>query len=52
MNDAAKKARRAYIRAWQRANKDKVAKNQERYWTKKAREMELDSAESEPTKTD
>lgn len=39
MNDAAKEARRAYKREWQRKNKDKVKAYQEKYWNKKAAEM-------------
>ena len=36
MNDAAKEARRKYMREWARKNKDKVRANQERYWERKA----------------
>lgn len=36
MNDSAKKARNEYMREWRRRNKDKVKRNQERYWQKKA----------------
>lgn len=36
MTDAAKAARRAYRREWQRANKDKCRAYMERYWEKKA----------------
>lgn len=36
MNEAAKEARRAYKRKWQRENPDKVKAQQERYWNKKA----------------
>ena len=45
MNEAAKEARRAYIREWQRKNKDKVRAAQVRYWERKAEELR--SAESE-----
>lgn len=38
MNEAAKEARRAYKREWNRKNKDKVKAAQQRYWEKKARE--------------
>lgn len=38
MNKAAKEARRAYKRKWQRENPDKVKEYQARYWDKKARE--------------
>lgn len=50
MNEAAKEARRIYIREWQRKNKDKVKAAQMRYWEKKAQEMK--SAESEVEKND
>lgn len=36
MTDAAKEARRAYKRAWNKANPDKVKKHQENYWQKRA----------------
>ncbi len=36
MTDAAKEARRAYKREWNRKNRDKVKAAQERYWTRKA----------------
>ena len=38
MTDAAKEARRAYKREWNRKNKDKVKAAQERYWNKRAEE--------------
>lgn len=47
MNEAAKAARRAYIREWQRKNKDKVRATQERYWTRKAQELEQRSEDAE-----
>jgi hypothetical protein len=40
MTEKAKEARRAYKRAWQRNNPDKVRAQQERYWNKKAAEGE------------
>ena len=40
MDERAKEARRAYKRAWNHANKDKVKAAQERYWMRKAAEME------------
>ncbi len=49
MDEKAKEARRLYIRAWQRANKDKVRAAQIRYWKKKAAEMEPAASESEDT---
>ena len=39
MNEAAAAARRAYQREWRRKNPEKIRAAQERYWTKKAREM-------------
>ena len=36
MTDAAKEARKAYKRAWNRANPDQVRKYQENYWNKRA----------------
>lgn len=38
--NAAKEARRTYFREWQRKNREKVKKYQDRYWAKKAAEME------------
>ncbi len=40
MNEAAKEARRAYRREWQRKNPDKVRAYQERYWSRKAAEKQ------------
>lgn len=40
MTDKAKEARRAYKREWNRKNKDKVKAAQERYWNKKAEQLE------------
>lgn len=37
MTEAAKEARRAYKRAWNAKNKDKVKAAQERYWERKAK---------------
>ena len=39
MNEAAKEARRKYLREWQRNNKDKLKVYMARYWEKKAIEM-------------
>jgi len=49
MTEEAKKARRAYQKAWREANKDKVKATQERFWAKKAAEMA--AAEAAETKT-
>lgn len=40
MDEKAKAARRVYNREWQRRNKEKVKRYQERYWIKKARILE------------
>ena len=36
LSEAAKEARRAYKRRWNRENPEKVKAQQERYWAKKA----------------
>lgn len=36
MTEQAREARRAYKRAWNQRNKDKVRAAQERYWNRKA----------------
>ena len=43
MNEAAKEARRAYKRKWQRENRDKVKQYQENYWNRKAQEAAANS---------
>ena len=40
MTERAKKARREYKRKWNRENRDKVRAHQEKYWERKALEME------------
>lgn len=52
MNEAAKAARRAYKKQWQRDNPDKVKKYQERYWEKKAREAAEAEAAAEAAGSD
>lgn len=37
--DAATEARRAYMKAWRAANKDKVKEHNRRYWERKAAKM-------------
>ena len=39
MTDAAKEARRAYKRAWNKANPEKVKAYQANYWQKKAEQQ-------------
>ena len=36
----AKELKREYYREWRKNNKDKVKASQDRYWLKKARELE------------
>ena len=40
MSESAKAIKRERHREWQRANRDKVAQYQERYWERLARERE------------
>ena len=47
MSEKAKEARRRYKRAWNAANPDKVRAAQERFWMKKAAEIEA-AREREP----
>ena len=39
MTDAAKEARRAYKRAWNKANPERVRQYNENYWNKKAEQQ-------------
>lgn len=50
MTEAAKKARREYIRKWRRDHPEKVRETNRRYWEKKAAQMEAgggDNADSD-----
>lgn len=40
MSEAAREARRAYKREWNRRNPDKVKAAQERYWNRKAQQAQ------------
>lgn len=40
LSEEAKKAKREYQKQWREKNKDKVKSQQERYWEKKALEMQ------------
>ena len=40
MSEAAKEARRAYKREWNRRNPEKVRAAQERYWKRKAQQTQ------------
>lgn len=50
MDERAKEARRAYRRAWAKKNPDKVRAQQERYWTKRAKETEPEAQRREDLK--
>lgn len=47
MDEKAKEARRAYKRAWNRANRDRVKAAQERYWSRKAEKAAQESKEQQ-----
>lgn len=49
MTNQAMEVRRAYKRAWNRANRDKVKAAQERYWEKKAQEYSAANNDREET---
>ena len=44
--NAATEARRAYMKAWRAANKDKVKEHNRRYWERKAAKMADKEAKS------
>lgn len=46
MNEQAKEARRAYKRQWQKENRDKIRRYQEKYWEKKAAEAAAKNGEN------
>ena len=48
MNDRARTARNAYRRQWARDNKEKIRAQQERYWEKKAEQLETQKANDQP----
>jgi len=43
MDDKAKAERNAYMKAWRNKNKDKVKAAQERYWSKKNKELKKEA---------
>lgn len=47
MTEAAKEARRAYRREWNRRNPDKVKAAQERYWNKRAQDQDQQAQQTE-----
>lgn len=51
MDEKAKKARQAYANAWRAANKDKVREYNQRYWKRKAEQMQQNADQAkEPSK--
>ncbi|MEB8775362.1 hypothetical protein P4G94_22615 [Bacillus cereus] len=42
---SAREAKKAYMRAWRAANKEKVKATQERYWKKVAQKMNMEESE-------
>ena len=49
MDENAKKARRAYASAWRAANKDKVREYNQRYWKRKAEQMQQNADQKKKT---
>lgn len=52
MNEAALKARRAYKRKWNREHPDKLKEYQERYWNRKAAQLEESEQAAAPDEQD
>ena len=50
MDENAKKARRAYASAWRAANKDKVREYNQRYWKRKAEQMQQNADQKKKKK--
>lgn len=50
MTEEAKKARREYMRNWERANKDKLKAYEEKYWNKKAEQKSQEETIKEEQK--
>lgn len=51
MTEAAKEARRAYKREWNKKNRDKVRESQRRYWERKAAAQDQEDAPGEEPPT-
>ena len=43
LSEEARKARNEYYREWRKKNPEKVKQAQERYWKKKAKEMQAEA---------
>lgn len=53
LSPAAREARAAYHREWQRRNKEKCAISQAKYWARRAARMDsIESQEKEPEQND
>lgn len=44
LTEAAKEARRAYQRAWSKANREKRAEANRRYWERKAEKLQAENS--------
>ena len=47
MTDAARRAKREYMRKWRSEHRESVASSNAKYWQKKAREMGLEDADQD-----
>ena len=47
MSDAAKEARRAYLREWRAKNKDRIRDYNARYWAKRAKRANKEGGETQ-----
>ena len=52
MDEKAREARRAYKREWNRKNRDKVKAAQDRYWARKAAQIEAAKNSAEEARQD
>ena len=50
MDENAKKARRAYANAWRAANRDRVREYNQRYWKRKAEQMQQNADQKKKKK--
>lgn len=48
MTDAARRAKREYMRKWRATHKESIQRSDAKYWARKAKEMGLDTEEQEP----
>lgn len=52
MDEKAKEARRAYFRAWRRANRDKVKEYEANYWRRKAEQATETEGATDPARNE